>query len=430
MTRQSVTTDSEMTFAEKMFAKATGKNVVQAGDIVYPDPELIIIHDAYLEAAYRELQKLGYKRVTRPERLMAVTDHEVVYATQKSLERGRANRRIVRDWRVGRFFDAGQGGHGHIFPMEMGIVRPGMFIAAYDMHCSNFGAVGAYALATGPDITVMLATGTMWVEVPETIFVELKGNLAPGVHARDVGFSLSRHLSEGRSGFTAEARVVEFHGNNLDRMSVATRAGIINTLTETDVAHVLFPPMTYDGMPVSALSHLPSRSHAKFAGTLSFDLDSLTPQLALPGAPSNAAEVSVAAGTTIHHAYIGACGSSQYEDFANAAAVMKDRHVAAGVRLLIVPGTVAIAQRMMHDGLTQKFMDAGAIILPPGCGPCAGGLMGQVGSNEVSISTAATNGPGRMGAKDAEYFLGSPLTVAASAVTGRITDPRELLCSS
>ena len=416
-----------MTFVETMFARASGQATVAAGDIVYPDPSLVIIHDSYLEAAHKELTDLGYARVANPERLVAVTDHEVLYTTPRALARGQANRRIMKAWQGGRFFDAGQGGHGHVFPMEIGLVQPGMFLAAYDSHCSNFGAIGAYAMAAVTDVTVILATGTKWTVVPETILVEVAGAFPAGVHARDVGFRLSSNLAAEHHGFSAEAAVVEFHGEGAERMAVADRIGLINTLTEVAAAGALFPPKHYDGRPAPELQHLASQATASFRGCLTLNLADATPTLALPGAPSNAAEIAQAAGRRVDHAYIGACGSSQYEDFAAAAAVMQGRPVAPGVRLFVVPGTVGIASRMMKDGLAQVFMEAGAIILPPGCGPCAGGVMAPVGPGEVSISTAATNTRGRMGAPDAEYFLGSPLTVAAAAVTGRITDPRELV---
>ncbi len=416
-----------MTFAEKMFARACGKEAVNAGDIVYPDSSLVIIHDGYLEAAFKELTDLGYRRIVNPERLVAVTDHEVLYTTPRALARGIANRRIMKTWQGGRLFDAGQGGHGHVFPMEMGLVQPGMFLAAYDSHCSNFGAIGCYAMSAVTDVTVILATGTKWTAVPETIRVDVSGDFPAGVHPRDVCFQLSSDLVSERHGFSAEAAVVEFRGATIDRMAVPSRIGLINTLTEIAAAHVLFPPKHYDGRPAPELQHLVSDPDASLRGRIALNLAEARPTLALPGAPSNAADISVAAGRAIDHAYIGACGSSQYEDFAAAASVMKGQAVASGVRMFVVPGTVTMAARMMKDGLAQVFMDAGAIVLPAGCGPCAGGVMAPVGPGEVSISTAATNTKGRMGSAEAEYFLGSPLSVAAAAVTGRITDPRDLL---
>jgi 3-isopropylmalate/(R)-2-methylmalate dehydratase large subunit len=410
---------------EKFFARASGKDSVRAGDFVYPDPELVTVHDTYLPAVYKELSELGYRRITNPDRLVGVTDHEVIF-TPATLLRGQFNKKIMEEWAGGLYFGPGQGGHGHIFPMEDGLVRPGMFLAAYDMHCSNFGAVGAYAMSVGTDISVLLATGTKLSRVPETILVELEGELPPGVHARDIGFRLSHDLTNDVYGYSVDGAVVEFQGAAVSRLDVASRVGFINTLTEMSAAHVLFPPMHYDGTPVPELAELPSSPDAQFRGRIRIDLSAATPQIALPGAPNNAADISEALGKPVQHTFIGACGSSQYEDFSAGAAALRGKKLADGVRLFIVPGTVKIANRMMSDGIAQIYTEAGAIILPSGCGPCAGGLMAPVGPGEVSMSTAATNSHGRMGSMEAEYFLGSPLTVVAAAVTGRITDPREI----
>jgi 3-isopropylmalate/(R)-2-methylmalate dehydratase large subunit len=415
------------TFTEKMFARASGRDRVSAGDDLYPDPSLVIIHDSYLGAAYRELTEIGYQRIVNPERVVAITDHEVLYTTPQALIRGQANRQIAQKWAIGHFFDAGQAGHGHVYPMETGLVIPGMFLAAYDMHCSNFGAIGAYALAASADVTVILATGSKLTTVPETVLVRLTGDFPIGVHARDVGYRFAHDLAAGLYGFDAEAAVIEFQGDCADRMAIADRIGLINSLTETDVAHVLFPPREFDGCAAQELQDLPSAAGACFRGQIELNLDVATPTIALPGAPSNAADIRVAVGQRVDHAFIGACGSCHYDDFVAAARIVKGRSVAPGVRMFIVPGTNATAKRMMNDGVAQIFLDAGAIMLPPGCGPCAGGAMAPLGPGEVSISTAATNNRGRMGSPDAQCYLGSPLSVAAAAVSGRIVDPREIL---
>jgi len=417
-----------MTMIEKMLARASGADAVRAGEVVYPDPELVIIHDGYVESAWKELSGIGYRRITNPERVVFVTDHDVIYTTPRLAERAAANRRIARDWRVGRFFDAGQGGHGHIFPMETGLVRPGMFLFAYDMHCSNFGALGVCALAVGPEIVAVLATGTLLTEVPQTLRLTLSGDWRPGVHPRDLGFRLGQELTTGARDAAYDGRVVEFAGPAVGGLSMAARVGLCNTLTEIGAAHTLFPPMTPAGAPV--LAELESDPGAVFESEIAIDLDAMTPQVALPGAPENAVNVGEAAGRRIDHAYIGSCGSSMYEDFVAAAAIMRGQRVAAGVRLVLVPGSVGIAQRLAEEGLTRQLTDAGAILLPPGCGPCAGGRSGMLAPGEVSISTAATNHTGRMGAPTSEAYLGSPLTVAASAVAGRIVDPREMMAEA
>ncbi|MDX3907173.1 MAG: aconitase family protein [Pigmentiphaga sp.] len=413
-----------MTLVEKMLARASGKTSVKPGDIVLPDPELVIVHDGYVESAYKQLSDIGYRRVTNPERVVFVTDHQVIYTTPAGIMQGRANRRIAAEWRVGHFYDAGQGGHGHLFPIETGLVRPGMFLFAYDMHCTNFGAIGACAMRVGPNVVSVLATGTTWTVVPHTLRILLQGTPSPGVHPRDVGFWLANQLTSGNLGVEFDYRVVEFGGSYSDRLPLAGRVALCNTLTEIGVLNILFPPMSPQGLPRDA-SWMESDADAQFEHTLTLDISRLAPQVALPGAPDRAVRVDDTLGIAIDHAYLGSCGSGMYEDLEAAAQVLAGHRVAPNVRLIVVPGTVETAKRMAREGLTQQFLDAGAILLPPGCGPCAGGAGGPLGPGETSISTAATNGPGRMGAKDALCYLGSPLTVAASAIAGRIADPRQ-----
>lgn len=422
--RASPATRMPATMTEKMLAKASGRQAARVGDFVSPDPDVVIIHDGYVGGVHKTLSEAGYKRITNPDRVMFVTDHDVLYTEPALVLRGHNIRRIAKEWQVGRFFDVGQGGHGHIFPMEEGIVRPGSFVFAYDPHCSTFGAVGALALGVLTDISLVLATGTLSVQVPSTVRVELTGGFQEGVHPRDLGFQLAQLLSSGELNVAYDCRVVEFAGDTVRRLPVHARVAICNTLTEIGVTHVLFPPKTADGREVPELASLESDPDAVFEARIAIDLDQLTPRVSPPGRPDRSDEVSKFVGQPITHAYLGSCGSNMYEDFKAAAAMMEGRKIADGVRLFVVPGTVRTAERMASDGLTKSFLEAGALILPPGCGPCAGGRAGPVGPDDVSISTAATNNTGRMGASEARLYLGSPVTVAASAVAGRIVDPR------
>lgn len=414
------------TAAQKILARASGKASLAVGEVVYPEPELVIIHDGYVETAHRELSSLGYGRIRNPERVVFVTDHEVAYGSPRAIDRGLNIRRVARSWRIGRFFDVGRGGHGHLFPMEMGLVKPGMFLFAYDMHATNFGAIGALAMAVSTEITSVLATGSVWLPVPASIRVNLSGTWRAGVHGRDLGFLLASGLQSGRYGAKADYRVIEFAGEMIETMPLATRVALCNSVTEIGVANVLFPPYR-EALAACPYPDFRSDPDAPYEAIIDIDLATIEPQVALPGAPDNAAPVSAAAGQRIDHAFIGACGSGMYDDFANAATLVRGRRVADGVRMFVVPGTVETARRLADDGLSQVFLDAGAIMLPPGCGPCAGGLMAPLGPSEVSISTAATNHAGRFGAKEGQAYLGSPLTVAASAVAGHIIDPREML---
>lgn len=399
------------------------------GDIVYPEPELVIIHDGFVEGAYKELRSLGYGALRHPERAVFVTDHEVAYSSQAAIARGTAIRDIARRWKVGRLFDVGRGGHGHLFPLETGLVRPGMFLFAYDMHCTTFGAVGALALGVGPEVTTVLATGTLWTQVPATIRIELRGQLPHGSHARDAGFVLAHGLAHDRWGVEFDSRVIEFGGPGADVLDLSARVALCNSVTELGIATVLFdaPP---PGLARDESAAVLSDPLAEYQSRIEIELGAIEPQVALPGGPENAVAVSRAAGRKIQHAFIGSCGSGMYRDFADAAALLRGRRIADGVRMFVVPGSVATARRLADDGLAQVFMDAGAIVLPAGCGPCAGGLMGPLGAGEVSISTAATNHSGRFGSPEGEPYLASPLTVAVSALRGRITDPREHLADA
>ncbi len=402
------------TAVQKVLARASGKKSVAVGEVIYPDPELVIIHDGIVETLYNELAGLGYGRIVQPERVVFVTDHEVAYGSQKAVERGRNIRRIAKEWNIGQMFDVGRGGHGHIFPMEMGLVKPGMFLFAYDMHCTNFGSVGALAMASGYETSTVLATGSLWTQVPHTILVRLSGKLQGGAHPRDLGFLLAQGFATQRWGINCDYRVIEFGGEGLAHLDLASRVALCNSVTELGAANVFFP-----------CREVASDADAKYELEIDIDLARVSPQVALPGGPERAADVDEAAGRPIDHAFIGSCGSSMYEDFALAAGVLRGKRIAEGVRMFVVPGSIAIAQRLSAEGLTQVFLDAGAMVLPSGCGPCAGGLMGPLGSGEVSISTAATNHSGRFGAADGDVYLGSPLTVAASAIAGRITRPTE-----
>ncbi|WP_159595931.1 3-isopropylmalate dehydratase large subunit [Hydrogenophaga sp. BPS33] len=413
------------TATEKILARASGLRHVRAGEVVSPQPDLVILHDGYIETAHRELSALGYASIVRPERVMFVTDHEVAYASPKAALRGKKIRDIARAWGVGQFFDVGRGGHGHLFPLERGFVQPGMYLSCYDMHCTTFGAVGALATAPGPEITTVLACGTLWEQVPATVRVELRGTPGPAVSARDIGFHITTLFARGELPAQHDNRVIEFCGDFADRLPRSERVALCNSLTEIGVANVLFHPID-GGAPVGAADWR-SDADAAFESVISLDISALGPQVALPGGPHHGVDIDSVTGQHVDHTYIGSCGSGMYEDFVAAASVLHGRRIAEHVRLFIVPGTVDTAQRLVTEGLQSTFLAAGAVVLPPGCGPCAGGIMGPMADGEVSISTAATNHSGRFGSRTSQAYLASPWTVAASAVQGRITDPRTLL---
>ena len=417
-----------MTGVEKIIARACGLPAVQPGDIVFPNPDMAMIHDNVLPAVKRALDEIGIDRLTAPEKVVMVTDHEVLYGSPRAAMYGALNRRAAKAWRVGHFFDVGRGGHGHVFPMETGMVRPGMFYFDNDRHCTNAGAIGAVGFRVGMEIARVLATGTTWISVPRSLRLTLRGRLAPGVHARDLGTHIGALIRSGRIPFDLDYRILEFAGD-LEPFSLAARVSLCSAPTELGAYGVFFPPSAAILADARAVAQAPfearySDPDAVYEAESCIDITSLEPQVSLPGGVHQAVGIGAVAGEPIQHAFIGSCGSSMYEDIAAAARFLKGRRIADGVRLFVVPGSEGTTRRLAADGLLADLIGAGAVVLPAGCGPCNDAVVGPLDAGEVSISTATNNNPGRFGARDARLFLGSPETVAASAVTGRITDPR------
>jgi 3-isopropylmalate/(R)-2-methylmalate dehydratase large subunit len=423
-----------MTAVEKVLARTSGRSSVRPGEVVQPDPDFIMIHDGLVRGVKREFDALGIDRLATPEKVVMVTDHEVIYGSARAAEFGVINRNAAKAWGVGRFFDVGRGGHGHIFPMESGMLLPGMFYFDNDRHSTNAGAIGAFGFRMGAEISRVLATGTNWVSVPKTVRIALKGKLQPYVYARDIGFYLARLVRSGALDIDFDYRVVEFAGD-LDQFGLSERAALCNSPTELGAYGVFFPPSE------AILAFAAERAQRPFTPVFAdpdaeyeheavVDIGSLEPQVALPGGIQSSVDVGEAVGQPIDHAFLGACGSGMYEDFATAAAFLRGRQIPSQVRLFIAPGSEASTRRMSAEGLLDVFVQAGAIVLPAGCGPCNDAVVGPLHDGEASISTASNTNAGRFGSKKAKLYLGSPATVAASAIAGAIVDPRAAAAES
>ncbi len=416
-----------MTATEKILARASRREQVRPGDIVFPQPDLVIVHDGLVVSSKDELDAVGIDRVFDTNRIYFVTDHDVVYTSPRAVERGTKIRKIVKEWGIKHFFDVGQGGHGHIFPIQSGVVNPGTFYFDNDRHCTNAGGIGAVGFRVGTEIATVLATGTLWTKVPPTIRLTLKGRVKPGVFGRDVGFRIVQDLA--KRGVDLDYRVLELAGD-LDQFDLGERIALCSSPTEMRAIGVFIPPSAQVIADAKARAKRPfepvfSDADAGYEMDLTLDLSEIEPQVVLTGGVENGVDIAAKAGTPINHAFIGSCASGMYEDLVAAAKILRGRRIGPGVRLFVVPGSELNTRRMQTDGLMQVFVEAGAMVMPAGCGICSSGKMGPVHSGEVSISTAADNVVGRFGAKDAELFLASPATVAASAVTGVVTDPRD-----
>ncbi len=422
-----------MTAVEKVLARTSGAAAVRAGDIVYPDPDWIMIHDGVVMEAGRQLDAVGIDRLAAPDKVLMVTDHEVLYGSARAAERGAFNRTAAQQWGITHFFDVGRGGHGHIFPMESGLVLPGMLYLDNDRHSTNAGAVGAFGLRMGGEISRVLATGTNWVKVPSSIRLRISGRLRAGVYARDLGFYIARRIDDGTLPVELDYRVLECAGE-LDQFGFSERVALCSTPTELGAYGVFVPPSEAilefaRARATRTFTPIYSDTDAYYEADYKIDISDLEPQIAQPGSVRNTVDLSQVAGTPVDHAFVGSCGSGAYDDMVTAASILHGRQLAPGVRMFVVPGSERSATRLAVDGLMQIFIEAGAVVLPAGCGPCNDAVVGPLHSGEVSISTATNSNTGRFGARDAKLYLGSPATVAASAVTGRIADPRSVPAS-
>jgi 3-isopropylmalate/(R)-2-methylmalate dehydratase large subunit len=415
------------TIAEKVLSRASGRPM-RPGDVGHPVPDLITVHDYYVVNFDRELQALGVERLFDPDKVLVCTDHEPVATTVAAADRQKQNRAVAKKYGISKFFDAGRGGHGHIFPMELGLIRPGDFVLGYDMHVPNFGAVGAVGFYLGIEISELLACGTVWIDVPETIRVDLRGKLAPGVTARDV----SQYVISQIDAEAIDGTIVEYGGPALTDIGFDGRMTLCNAPIEfmARSAVVEADDLILDWLrprTSAPLNKIASDPDAVFKLRLDIDVGSIGPQVAVPPHVNTVVEVGAVAGKPIQHAYIGSCANSGLSDLRDAARVLRGRKVHDGVRLFVTPGTQEIASRAADEGLIKIFTEAGAMMTVPGCGVCAVGRIGALADGETSINTGTMNEYGRLGSKTADVYLGSPLTVAASAIAGTIADPRPYL---
>jgi 3-isopropylmalate/(R)-2-methylmalate dehydratase large subunit len=417
------------TLAEKLIARAAGRETVRPGEIVTCRVDLAMMHDSGGPRRVQPmLERLG-ARVWDPGKVVLVTDHYVPAVDAESA----AILRLTRKWAdaagVDRFHD--MQGICHVVLAAHGYERPGMFAVGGDSHATTAGAFGCLMIGIGAtEMAGVLVTGEIWVRVPSTILVRWSGRLGRGVVAKDMMLALCARL--GING--ANYQVVEYGGDAVAALPMAERMVLTNMAAELGAKTGLIAP---DALTVAALAEagveqpdaLGWRGDADAAYERVLDLEAaeLPPQVAAPHSPENAAPVATHAGVAIDQAYIGACTGAKLTDLRMAAEVLRGRKVAPGVRLLVAPASTRVTREAAADGTLATMTEAGAILLPTGCGACAGFGAGVLGEDETCIASTARNFKGRMGAASARVYLGSPYTVAASAVAGRISDPRELL---
>jgi 3-isopropylmalate/(R)-2-methylmalate dehydratase large subunit len=418
-----------MTLAEKIIARAAGRNSVRAGEIVTCKVDLAMVHDSSGPRRVGPmLERLGVKPWD-PSRIVVVSDHYVPAIDAESAAILDLTRKWVKREGVAAFYD--MQGICHVVLPERGHLRPGLFAVGGDSHSPTAGAFGCFMFGIGAtEMAGVMATGEIWVKVPETHLVRWRGTLAHGVVAKDMMLKLCREMKLG----TIRYGVAQYAGEAIAALPMDERMVLTNMAAELGAQTGLIEPdavtvATLKAMGVDAADALDWRGDrdARFAKIWELDASALPPQVAAPHTPENSAPAEEHRGVALDQCYIGACTGAKLSDLHMAAEILRGRKVASATRLLVAPASTRITARAAADGTLATLTEAGAILLPSGCGACAGLGAGLLAEKEVCLSSTARNFKGRMGAHSALVYLGSPYTVAASAVTGTIIDPRVLL---
>ena len=426
---------SPRTFAQKALARAAGLDAVEVGQVVDVRPDVVLSHDN--TAAIREIwQQFGQDKVAIPHKLAITLDHAVPAPTTRHAQNHAEIRKFVQEQGIRHFFEVGRG-ICHQVLSEEALVLPGQMILGADSHTPHFGWMGAFGAGIGrSEVAALWATGELWLRVPESIRIVLEGDLPIGVTAKD--FALRIIGDWGADGGLYAS--VEFSGSGVEALSLDARMALANMMAEFGAKSAYIAP---DGRTLGYLHAALRRraagntrelgqcklfpdEDAAYSATYRYDASELEPTVACPHAVDNVVPLSAVAGVRVQQAFIGTCTNGRLEDIAAAAAVVQGRQVAAGTRLLVIPASSMVLQEALRRGYIETLVAAGAAIGTPGCGPCMGNHMGVPATGEVTISSANRNFRGRMGTAEAEIYLANPAVVAASAVAGRIADPRSI----
>lgn len=417
-----------MTLSEKIIARAAGRNSVSPGEIVTCAVDLAMIHDSGGPRRVKPiLDRLGVG-IWDPRKVVLITDHYVPASDAESRDIQRITRAFAADQKIANFYD--QQGICHVVLPERGHLRPGMFVVGGDSHSPTGGAFGAYMFGIGAtEMAGVLATGEIWLTVPQTIRIEWTGNLGRGLSAKDMMLFLCGRL--GMDGGRYQA--VEYCGEAVRALPMQERMTLSNMAAELGAQAGLIEP---DDVTAAYLQkagaetcdlHCKGDADARSVEHHIFDASSLPPQVAAPHSPANAASVKEHAGTRVDVVYIGACTGAKLADLRMAAEVLRGKQASRDVKLIVAPASLHDQEVARTEGTLQVLIDAGAQMLATSCGICAGYGNDRFGEDVVAISSTARNFRGRMGAASSRVYLGSPYTTAASAIEGRIADPRPYL---
>jgi 3-isopropylmalate/(R)-2-methylmalate dehydratase large subunit len=416
-----------LTITEKILARASGRLTVAPGEIVWADVDMAMMNDSSGPRRFAEaLERFGGK-VWDPDRVMVVSDHFVPAGGELEARITQLTREWSRQQGIEKFHE--MEGIMHNIPVERAYVTPGILLIGADSHNCTPGAVGCLAIpVSSTDLLGVLVTGQIWLRVPETLRVTWEGQLSPGVMAKDMMLRMLADL--GADG--ALYMTVEYTGEAVKSLPMDDRLTLTNMAIEMGAKTGIIEPdtLTLDYMRERGRTDFTPQyndSDARFAREVTYDATNLEPMVALPYSPANGVPTSEVPDTPIDQAYIGACTGAKYHDIASAAAVLKGHRIHRSTRMFVAPATADALKLATADGTLSTLIEAGVTLLPPTCNACAGLSNGILAENERCISSTNRNFRGRMGPVSSEVYLASPATVAASAIAGRIADPRELV---
>ncbi len=411
------------TLVEELFSQKLGRPI-HAGDFVWAEPDFIMSHDTMTWLAIQEMNKISDK-IKYPERIVILFDHVVPPANIEQAKIQRNIRKFIQDNQLQNFYTEGV---CHQVMLEKGFVKPGDIIIGSDSHTCTYGALGAFGTGMGStDIAVAYATGKSWFRVPESIKINVNGNLGEGVYSKDIILKIIATIGVDGANYKA----LEFSGDIISGFGISDRTTICNMAIECGAKAGLIEAddntLTYLKTRVANTGVLLKAKSAIYDKEYDFNITELEPQVACPHDLDNLRTVTDVAGIELDEVFIGTCTNGRFEDLKQAANILKGKHVNKATRTIVIPSSVNVYKQAMEMGLLKIFLDSGCIICNPGCGPCLGRHEGVLAPGERALTTMNRNFRGRMGSPEAEIYIASPATCAASAITGKITDPREVL---
>jgi 3-isopropylmalate/(R)-2-methylmalate dehydratase large subunit len=417
-----------MTITEKILAAHAGTDEVVPGQLIECDLDIVLANDVTAPIAIREFRKIGVERVWDPARVALVPDHYTPNKDIKSAEQAKLMREFAREQQITHYWEVGCMGVEHALLPEKGVVVPGDVIIGADSHTCTYGALGAFATGVGStDAAAGMATGQAWFKVPSSLKFHLTGELKPWVCGKDVILHIIGMI--GVDGALYQA--MEFTGETIERLGMDDRFTICNMAIEAGGKSGI---IAFDGITADYIGPRAQREwtvhssdpDAEYAKVYEIDASTIEPTVAFPHLPSNTRPVREARDVTVDQVVIGSCTNGRIEDMRIAARVLRGRRVDPRVRLIVIPATQEVWRQSMHEGLFDVFIEAGAAVSTPTCGPCLGGHMGILAAGERALATTNRNFVGRMGDPTSEVYLASPAVAAATAVAGHIALPEDL----